>query len=299
MSRWLDREEEKVQGSSPALDGLARSGADGRPRAVPPNGVSQDFGENRRERVVVGGGEYRIRPSELAAIHDVGVFRVAERADLNRGVYLRHEELARADLRSLKQQELIKTLTFSAGRGDLRQIVALSPQARRLAEDRFPGPQKFYSDFVRPSEMAHDSLLYRAYLHEVRRINSEGGSIKRIVLDHELKAKHFSQLNKPGSRAAYWKVQEDSARELHLPIVAGHVMIPDFRIEYETERGELSRADIEVATANYRGHHLEAKGAAGFRVYAQSGGGGRLGVDQGSRLQGNVFRQERGVVFPL
>src|SRR5207249_3230319 len=99
-------------------------------------------------------------------------------------------------------------------------------------------------------ELEHDVLLYRAYLHEERRLQGEGSTVKRVVLDYELKRDHFKRVNKPKPGQPYRKVQADSARELHLPVIDGHAIFPDFRMEYENERGDPSRVDIEVATGN-------------------------------------------------
>src|SRR5262249_14999148 len=106
-------------------------------------------------------------------------------------------------------------------------------------------------------------------------------------------------VNKPEARDDYRNAQAESARELHLPVVEGHVTFPDFRVEYEDDRGEPGRVDVEVATGNYREQHLAAKSAAGFRVYAERSAAGRLSIDGGRRLPGHVFRQERSVVFLL
>ena len=43
---------------------------------------------------------------------------------------------------------------------------------------------------------------------------------------------------------------------MHLPIIDGHAVFPDFRIEYEDERGDLDRVDVEIANDNYRDHHI-------------------------------------------
>ena len=129
---------------------------------------------------------------------------------------------------------------------------------------------------------------------------NEGGSVKRVFLDHELKGIHFSRVNRRGAKGTYRERQAASAQELRLPVVDGHVVFPDFRIEEENERGERSGVDVEVATGNYREKHIATKVAAGFHVYANQGGRtGGLSADTGSHLRGQVFRHERGIVFPL
>lgn len=299
MSRWLDREEEKQESSSSFLEGLSRSGGEARPRVTTDLQVQKGFGENRRERIVLKDREYRVRASEFEALTVLGRFRVADASDMVRGVYNKDVQLAIADFRSLYEQKLIAWFSFKSAKGNDIRVYTLTPEGRALLTGRSSGEQRFYAGIVKPAECEHDILLYRAYLREEDRLKDEGSVIKRVVLDYELKGKHFSWVNKPGDGQTYRERQVESAHELHLPVIDGHVVFPDFRIECENERGEPSRADIEVATGNYRGKHIAAKTAAGFRVYAERGGLGGPGVDRGPHLRGNVFRQDRGIVFPL
>lgn len=297
MSRSIDRPEEKPEPSG-LSDSLSRSGGDQRPRVAKEPEAPAGFGANRRETISFRGRDYRVRPSEDAVISDLGKFRVVRETDLVKGVYSGDLQLARADFRSLNRQGLVRSITFQSlgTRGDgPTRVHTLTAEGYKLALSRSQGPQFFYWGTVKPSEVEHDSLLYRAYLHERDRIKGEGGSIKRVILDSELKRAHYSRVNKPG--VAYRQVQEESARELHLPVVDGHAMFPDFRLEYEDERGDLARVDVEVATDNYREQHLAAKMAAGFQVYGRSGGG--LTVQSGPRLKGNAFPQETRMVLPL
>jgi hypothetical protein len=243
--------------------------------------------------------EYLVRLSEIETMHVVGTFRVVEQPDLVRGVYGGAQPLATSDVRSLARQGLIHSLSMWGENGKVRRIHTLTTSGLEFLNSVRPGGQRFHAGVVRPSELGHDALLYRAYIHEARRINAGGGTIKRVVLDYELKSRHFSKVNKAGETASYRKLQMESANELHLPIIDGHVVLPDFRIEYENDRGEPSRSDVEVATGNYRGQHVASKSAAGFRVYAERGAGRGLSVDKSAPLKGNVFREERGIVFPL
>ena len=49
----------------------------------------------------------------------------------------------------------------------------------------------------------------------------------------------------------------------------GTIPIPDLRIEYENDAGEIERIDLELATREYRSQGLAAKARAGFRLYAR------------------------------
>jgi hypothetical protein len=297
MSRWCEREEKNAE-SAGVPDGLSRSGGEARPRV--PNELEhhKTFGENRRERVLVNDRVYHIRPSERATLDALGRFRVIDAGDLGRGIYAEEGQLARADFQALIRQRLIAPISMRDSKGEARRVFTLTRDGHALARSRASEGQQLYWGFAKPAECAHDSRLYRAYLHEERQLIANGHSAKRVVLDYALKRDYFSRLNAPRS-GSYRERQWEAAREVHLPIIDGHVVFPDFRIEYEDERGEPGRVDVEVATDNYRGRHMTVKAAAGFRVYADGGTAGRLRVDKGPLLGGRFFPQERSAVLLL
>lgn len=302
MSRYLDREEReaKPEQQSSCDGGLARSGgSDLRPRATVEPEVPSGFGANQRERVIVRDREYRVRPSEAEALRVLGTFRVVREDDLTKGVYGGCMELAQADARSLRRQGLIRSVNFQSLRQGPARVHTLTGEGYKYVVSRSAEPPNyFYWGFLKPAEVDHDSLLYRAYLHHSRRIRDAGGAVRTVTLDAELKRRHFSRVSRPGT--AYRAAQGESAKELHLPVIDGHVVFPDFRIEYEDDRGELSRVDVEVATENYRERHIAAKLSAGFAVYATSNARGLgLKVESGLPLKGNVFPMENRTVFLL
>lgn len=298
MSRSLDREEEQHAGSS-MLDGLSRSGAEKRVRVDAIPQPPKWAGHNESERILWKEREYRIRPSQWELLETLGTFRVVQEKDLVSGVFRHDSSVAAADVRSLRQQGLIRSITFQRLGDKPTKVHTLSGPGHQLLSELRNAPQLYYFGFVKPAEVAHDSLLYRAFLRERREIEASGFSVKRIVLDVELKRSHFARVNKPGGKESYRRLQEESARELHLPVVDGHVVFPDFRIECEDERGDLARVDVEVATENYRGSHLAAKAQAGFRVYGSFSAGGGAQVQSGARLKGQAFPQETRMVLPL
>lgn len=302
MIRSIEREEvipseRSHDRSSSVGDGLSRSGGEKRPARIDAERSKLDFGMNQRERIVVRNREYRIRTSEEKALTEMGTFRVLREADLIRGVYGERAELAKADLRSLHKQRLIESFSIYDTREGTIRVHTLTKDGHALIKSS-DGLQLYSYGIVKPAEVFHDSLLYRAYLRESEKIRGQGGAIRRVVLDSELKRAYSSRVNKPGG--SFRLKQAESALELHLPVIEGHVMFPDFRIEYEDERGELSRSDVEVATGNYREQHIAAKATADFKVYAQSHAAGRgLKVYSGGPLRGNVFPRENRMVLPL
>jgi hypothetical protein len=298
MSRWGERDERNEE-SAGLSDGLSRDGGEARPR-VPDEGTSREgFGDNRRERVLVNDREYHVRPSERAALDALGRFRVIDAGDLGRGLYASDGELARADFQALIRERLITPVSMRNAQGESRRIFTLTRDGHALAQSRAGAGQQLYWGFAKPAECEHDSRLYRAYLHEERQLVANGHLVKRVVLDYALKREYFSRLNAPRSGRAYRQRQWEAARELHLLIIDGHAVFPDFRIEYEDERGAPGRVDVEVATGNYRGHHVTVKAAAGFRVYADGSAAGRLRVNTGPLLGGRFFPEERSAVLLL
>lgn len=124
---------------------------------------------------------------------------------------------------------------------------------------------------MKPREVAHDAAIYRLYPTEAAHIEGEGGRVKRVVLDFELKKRVYSPLAKARmiSEAEYSRKQVQVAQENGLRVVQGKIRFPDLRIEYETVRGEAAWVDLELATEHYRGDHMAAKDRAGFKIYAE------------------------------
>jgi hypothetical protein len=75
---------------------------------------------------------------------------------------------------------------------------------------------------------------------ETDRIEKEGGKVRRVILDFELKKRVYSPLAKAVDLppAEYADRQEEIARENILRVVDGHIVLPDLRLEYETRDGE-------------------------------------------------------------
>lgn len=296
MSRWFDRDEREKEESGPP-DGLSRAGGETRPRVQPEMQPQGGFGANRRERILVRSREYHIRPSERAALDALGQFRVIDAADLAYGVYGNDGRLAHADFKALGGHGLVEFVSLRDAKRNRRRVLTLTRDGHAVAMRSAPKTQQLHWGFVKPAELEHDSRLYRAYRHEERQLIAEGKSVTRVVLDYELKREHFSRVNKPDDEP-YRKRQWESARELHLAIIEGHVVFPDFRIEYEDERGAPGRVDVEVATGDYRGDHITVKGAAGFHIYADGGLARRFRVENGPLLGGR-FAEERSAVLLL
>jgi hypothetical protein len=148
----------------------------------------------------------------------------------------------------------------------------------------------------RPRELTHDAQVYRAYLKEADRLREDGASIRRVVLDNELKREYQAFLQERNRGKSDSDGRPDrTPEEIHrwavehaLPDNDGHVQFPDARIEYEDRDGHLRTLDLEVETLHYRGAHAASKASSGFsrhsvgsaRVVGGRGasGGGRSGA---------------------
>jgi hypothetical protein len=286
VTRDFEREE-----AAPQSIGLGRGGSDERPRVHPVVSSEAEHGDNRRERIRYRDREFRVRPSEFKILRTLGVFRVIREEDLIQGIHGRQNEVGRADLHGLKVQKLVQGITLQPlGDAPIR-VFTLTKTGYEILKSR-DGNVQLYWGIVKPSEVEHDSLLYRAFLREKENIERSGGTVLRVALDGELKQAHYKRIG--GAGDSYRLAQAESAKELGLPIVQGKVVFPDVRVEYQDERGDLGRVDIEVATGNYRERQIELKIAAGFQVYSTS-----LGIHSGHPLRGNINWREHREVMSL
>ena len=224
-----------------------------------------------------------LSPAQRAAMREIGRFRTLSTSDFIRHQYRGDMQAWRQDAAALSrlgfiEQRSVVVTTHSKEHGRNIQtlsIVVLTKKGRnhskRFDQDLKTSGQALYAGFVKPREIAHDAALYRMYQAEAKHIESQGGRIKRIVLDFELKKKAYSPLARARelSPPEYARKQAEIAEANGLKVIDGKIRLPDLRIEYETANGEAARVDLELATEHYRGEHMSAKGRAGFKIYAE------------------------------
>jgi hypothetical protein len=257
-----------------------------------------------RERVWLRDRHVTLRGSESRTLSTVGAFRVVPAGDLRDGQD-KPLEPRDGDLYHLKREGLVETLPV---RGHDRALVVLTDKGREVLEshqrpvdegwsrgervrrDAPDARQEFYSGLRKPRQLTHDAQVYRAYLQAAERLRDEGASIRRIVLDNELKREYQQFLQERNRGRSDSDGRPDrTPEEIHrwalehnLPEQDGHVQFPDVRIEYEERDGRLRTEDLEVETLHYRGAHAAAKASSGFtrshggtmRVVGFRGGGG-------------------------
>jgi hypothetical protein len=194
----------------------------------------------------------------------------------------------RRDLNSLKSQGLLQERTIYGPKNKAFEVVVLTKQGKRLVENALSGQEQrvdpaqkqiFYSGLVKPAEIRHDAAIYRVFQAEKAKIERNGGRLRRIVLDYELKRSVYKPLAKAKpnlSPEAYAGKQSEVAGQNGLKVTGGKILLPDLRIEYETATGARESIDLEVATHHYRGGALRGKAQAGFKLYAPADSIGQL-----------------------
>jgi hypothetical protein len=251
------------------------------------------------EREQVDG--YWLRGSEVRTLATVGAFRAVPRCDLERHSAARSREIDR-----LRQGGLLATTPYKIG-GRRLTIVTLTREGLALLEGhrrdgRLDERQQFYAGVARPSELAHDSRLFEAYVQTRDRLRGESCNIRRVLLEHDLKREYQRFLQEPnrGRRRSTGVPRRDPdaiarwAKERDLPMIDGSVRFPDLRVEYDRPDGTLAREDLEIVTENYRGAHAAATAAAGFNCHrhASTRVGGSRSSSKGGRSRDERLAEE-------
>jgi DNA-binding MarR family transcriptional regulator len=231
---------------------------------------------DRREVVALRDRVFQLRGSESRILATVGAFRVVPATDLADG---RSTPGAfNEDLRRLEDQGLIERRTLPINREPTRVVVLTKTGKALLEAHRESGrrrDQQYHAGLVKPRELAHDAQLYRLYQAEAAELEERGARVERVVLDYELKRDYQTFLNRPDRPDEVDRDEEVAAfAAAHgLPVVDGHLELPDLRIEYETEDGRLESRDLELVTEHYSRGQLSGKARAGFGLYRAAGAG--------------------------
>src|SRR3954470_24614013 len=234
------------------------------PRTKPGRGLEVRDSSRPRD------GQYRANGSELRTLATIGSFRIVPVRDLSasRG----HAQDA-ANVRRLVQAGFLERQSLTiAGRST--PVLALTREGLRALEashreDHEARRQEYHAGFVKPREATHDAQLHAVYEAEVKRIEAEGGRPIRVVLDYEIKRDYQAYLNRDERPAGETleHAREVFAAAYRLPVVDGHLELPDLRIEYETGDGRLDVRDLELITEHYSRSQLAGKAKAGFTAY--------------------------------
>jgi hypothetical protein len=276
------RSEREPTPGPPARDRSERVG-------VPMDGLRLPRGPERQP-VLARDHVYRLRESEARTLATVGTFRVVRADDVQETRSSR--DAWSGDLRRLAEQGLIQMRTVDVNRESTAVVVLTRAGKDVLEAHREPDQrraQAFHAGLVKPREIAHDAQLYRLYQAEASRIEADGGRVSRVVLDYEIKRDYQTFLNRPrqGKEPDLAEDMRTFAAATNLPIVDGHLELPDLRIEYETADGRLDYRDVELVTEHYSRGQLAGKSAAGFALYRSAGSASARGGS--SRRGGTPF----------
>ncbi len=224
--------------------------------------------------------ETGLSADQKAMLADVGRFRTVAVNDLIKHRYGGNVARFDQDMRALSEAGLAQRRSVEHLRsGETFNVVVLTTRGRnslRNSEATRGRGQKVYAGLVKPAEVRHDVGIYRMYQVEAARIERDGGKIRRVVLDFELKNRVFSAANSGGCEKGpdYDRRKCDAAAENDLKVVNGRVVFPDLRVEYETRDQEMTKVDLELATADYKSSQVRAKHAAGLKIYAPDSAAG-------------------------
>jgi hypothetical protein len=228
----------------------------------------------------------QLRPEERKTMLELGRFRVVRTDDLADSVYDGKRRTLREDLSYLRSKGLVSTRHINLRRDGKRrhidriEVATLTKDGRAWLRKsgEVPSGQTVYAGFVKPREIEHDSLIYRAYRKEAEKIADQGGTNLQVKLDFEIKAdvqKAIYAERKADPKRDMADIKDQVAKQQDLPFVDGRIQIPDARIEFDRKLNDdqdqgshTGHEDIEVLTAAYRPGHLRAKAQAGFRAYA-------------------------------
>lgn len=219
------------------------------------------------------GQGYRLSPTEIRSMAELGKFRVIAANDLEKHLYSKDHAVFEKDIDDLARRGLVRKGSFEGPEGSPRVLLTLTKRGHRLlrANQLVPPDQATYSGFVKPREANHDADLYRLYQKEAARIEQKGGRVRRVVLDFEIKRKVNRDLAKLGPQA-----RPEIAARYGLQVVRNKIPIPDLQIEYETRDGDAARVNLELVTEHYRGRSVAEKARAGFSLYTPRGEGDKL-----------------------
>jgi hypothetical protein len=224
-----------------------------------------------REEERIPDRRYELTARERSTLRDVGRFRTISDA-LLKHQYNGMAAAMRRELGRLQHQGFLQRRSISVGKHrDTLVIVALTEEgAEAVRQDgELRDGQSVYAGFVKPAEVPHDAAIYQMYQAEAAKIEANGGNVRRVVLDYELKKEVYSRLARQRDAGVleYAQKQQQVAADLRLPIVDGKISLPDLRIEYETPEADLDHVDLELATEHYHRGHMNTKARTGFKMY--------------------------------
>ena len=219
--------------------------------------------ERTREREIPT--QWGIR--DLAAVRDVGDFRAIRPRDLADV----HYGGSIAEIDKLVAAGYVKRHWVNDPRVKQKndtEVLGLTAEGRAVLLKSDPDRPVFT---IRLRDLAHDADVYPAVAKIRERLEKEGGEVVRVIPGEKLAAERARLANRERGEwkrnpPATLKRQEEISKELDLPMVNGHVMIPDARIIYVDRHGRERQIDAEITSPSYGRSERAAKSHAGFHL---------------------------------
>src|SRR6185437_11773140 len=184
---------------------------------------------------------YSLRASEVQTLRDLGTFRAVDSEALAEIAYDGNRERMEQDLRNLVRQSLITRRPIEGPERQRMHVLTLTKIGQRfLRKQNFmPKDRPVYYGLVKLKEARHDATLYRLYHKAARKIESDGGKVRTVMLDYELKKRINKDLARLGRERQNPDTKIDIAQAHGVRVVNGRVVVPDLQVEYENAEGEL------------------------------------------------------------
>jgi DNA-binding MarR family transcriptional regulator len=232
-------------------------------------------GRRRRGRGLAQWGRFQLTADSVGALRETGIFGTVELSDLTE--LFEAAGRAKRTVQELERENLLRVERFQRGSRRI-EAVTLTSRGRRLLErcidPRESGnedAQAYLSGCARSAQVLHDTAVYRAARCEMRRISAEGGTVRRIRTERQLRRIASCRMDAAKRRGEdCCKARVAAAAELQLTVTHGKLSFPDVRIEWERSAADESESgfvDVEVTTADYRERSLSEKSAAGYQIY--------------------------------
>jgi hypothetical protein len=181
-----------------------------------------------RQAFSLRGRIYRLRPSEIQTLSELGKFRAVAISDLREFAYQGDRTRAAVDVKNLIRQARVSTRKIPHPETSPRRQLTLTKHGHRvlLATKRVPKNQAIHHGFAKPREAHHDADLYRMYHTATRTIERQGGRNLRVILDYELKKRVYHDIAKLGSDRESPTRKKEIAEKHGLRLVCGKIPLP-------------------------------------------------------------------------
>ena len=215
----------------------------------------------------------------------LGTYRVVSRRCVVEHCFDGHPFSAGRVLPALEAEGLIAVHTVPVGAkayqvlsltgtGQDRATTGARKRRRELGEDDGGNPQHYWRGLSDIRQLGHDAWVFEAVMQDTERIRREGGRIRRVRLESELRgllaAAGETVRCSEGARGAEC-ARRKAAKCIGLRMFAEGVPLPDALVEMEDAHGRRSVRAIEVVTGSYTSAQVRQKRLAGFRLYAVPG----------------------------